>query len=172
MQLYESRLIPTKLLVNNTGQIEGVPKNPRIIKTKAYEKLRDSIESDYSHLYTNELKVYPFGDKFVVISGNMRLKACKELKLKEIPCKIIPEMWTAEQICKEAIISNVSSGEWNNEDLANEWDDLPLNSWGLDAPEWPTEEQGQQDNTKIQKIECPTCGNMVDPSNINTETPF
>jgi len=147
MEILESILIPISKLVPNSGQIEGVPKNPRTIKVAAFEKLKASIESDESHLYTNELKVYEHEGKFVVLSGNMRLKACKALKIKQVPCKVIPKDWTIEQICKEVIISNVSSGEWNSEDLANEWDFAPLVDWGVEiVPKWS---QGHDINNEL-----------------------
>jgi len=166
MEILESILIPTSKLEANKGQIEGVPKNPRTIKGAAFEKLKNSIESDQSHLYTNELKVYELDGKFVVLSGNMRLKACKALKIKQIPCKVIPQDWTIEQICKEVIISNVSSGEWNSEDLANEWDFAPLVDWGVELVPWDieieeSESEKEQDNTKSACSTCPTCGQTV-----------
>ncbi len=163
MEILESILIPISKLEANKGQIEGVPKNPRTIKGAAFEKLKASIESDESHLYTNELKVYELDGKFVVLSGNMRLKACKALKIKQIPCKVIPQDWTVEQICKEVIISNVSSGEWNSEDLANEWDFAPLDDWGVEiVPSFePVEEEKEEDNTKTACSTCPTCGQTV-----------
>jgi len=138
--IYESMMIKTSKLVCNNGQIEGVSKNPRIIKDVAYLTLKESIQNDNSHLFTNELKVFELNGKFVVISGNMRLRVCKELNIKEVPCKIIPSNWTVAQIQKEAIVSNVAAGEWDTEALANEWFDLPLAEWGLTAAaEWDTE---------------------------------
>jgi len=138
--IYESMMIKTSKLVCNNGQIEGVSKNPRIIKDIAYLTLKESIQNDNSHLFTNELKVFELNGKFVVISGNMRLRVCKELNIKEVPCKIIPSNWTVAQIQKEAIVSNVAAGEWDTEALANEWFDLPLAEWGLTAAaEWDTE---------------------------------
>jgi len=138
--IYESMMIKTSKLVCNNGQIEGVSKNPRIIKDIAYLTLKESIQNDNSHLFTNELKVFELNGKFVVISGNMRLRVCKELNIKEVPCKIIPSNWTVAQIQKEAIVSNVAAGEWDTEALANEWFDLPLAEWGLTAAaEWGAE---------------------------------
>jgi len=98
--IYESMMIKTSKLVCNNGQIEGVSKNPRIIKDIAYLTLKESIQNDNSHLFTNELKVFELNGKFVVISGNMRLRVCKELNIKEVPCKIIPSNWTVAQIQK------------------------------------------------------------------------
>jgi hypothetical protein len=33
-------------LLNNNGQIEGLPKNPRLIKDERFEKLKKSIQDD------------------------------------------------------------------------------------------------------------------------------
>ena len=167
MELLESVLIKSSDLLLNSGQIEGVPKNPRFIRDANFEKLKNSIKEDQSHLYSNELKVYKVGKKWVVLSGNMRFRACKELGISNVPCKVIPQDWTTEQICKEVIISNVSSGEWDSDTLANEWDIYPLDDWGVDLPDFGNEESDEEDNSKCEKSKCPTCGQSVDG-----ETPF
>jgi hypothetical protein len=69
----------------------------------------------------------------VVLGGNMRLKACKEAGLKEIP--IIKASELTEQQQKEFIVKdNVGYGEWDWDDLANNWDAEELNDWGLNVP--------------------------------------
>jgi hypothetical protein len=169
-QVFESRLIKTSLLVQNDGRIPGVPANPRYIRKDKFESLKRNIEQDPKFLYTNELKVFEYEGKFVVISGNMRLRACKQIGIKEIPCKIIPQDWTAEDINKEAIYSNVESGEWDTEMLANEWGEMPWKDWGVDVPGMQKddeqsedeEEIKQQDNTKTECQTCPTCGKVID----------
>ena len=72
-------------------------------------------------------------DKYVVLGGNMRLKACKELGLKEIPI-IVADEWTEEQKNEFLIKDNVGFGEWDWDSLANEWDVEKLDDWGLDLP--------------------------------------
>ena len=76
--------------------------------------------------------------KYVVLGGNMRLKACNELKLKEIPI-IIADEWTEEQKNEFLIKDNVGFGEWDWDDLANEWDAEKLEEWGLDLPKFDTD---------------------------------
>jgi len=163
MEILESRLIPIKHLHVNTGQIEGVPKNPRFIKNDRYFKLKASIEADISHLYSNELKVYELKpDYFVVLSGNMRKVACKELGIVEIPCKILPKTWTVEQLCKEVIVSNVSAGEWDMDALANEWSEFDLPEWGVENTDFSVKEDEQGKSAEKEKQErhckCPKCG--------------
>lgn len=119
-----------KLLLNE-GQIEGLPKNPRFIRDTQFEKLKKSIEDFPEMLKLRELIVYPFEDKYVVIAGNMRLRAGQELGLKEFPCKVLPSETTVERLKEITIKDNNSFGEWDFDDLANEWDKEELNEWGI-----------------------------------------
>jgi site-specific DNA-methyltransferase (adenine-specific) len=76
--------------------------------------------------------------KFVVLGGNMRLKAAHEVGLKELPI-VLADDWTQEQRDEFLIKDNVGFGEWNWDDLANEWDADKLDEWGLDVPNFDTE---------------------------------
>lgn len=67
--------IEISLLEPNKGQIKGLPRNPRTIKDKRFKALKKSIEDAPEMLALRELLVYPHNGKFVVIGGNMRLKA-------------------------------------------------------------------------------------------------
>jgi len=63
----------------------------------------------------------------------MRLKACIEAGLKEVPIIVASELTDEQQ--KEFIIKdNVGFGEWDWEQLANEWEIEQLSDWGLDLP--------------------------------------
>jgi hypothetical protein len=68
-------------LHTNTGQIPGVPANPRFIKDEPYEKLKKSIQDDPEMLDLRELIVYPYPGKkghYVIIGGNMRYRICND----------------------------------------------------------------------------------------------
>jgi len=67
-----------------------------------------------------------------VLGGNMRLKACKEAGLKEVPVIQASEL-TAEQQREFIVKDNVGFGEWDWDILANEWDSTDLDNWGLDS---------------------------------------
>ena len=74
----------------------------------------------------------------VVLGGNMRLKACREAGLKQVPIIVAGELTEAQQ--REFIIKdNVSGGEWDWSALTNEWDTDQLNDWGLDVPQFATD---------------------------------
>jgi hypothetical protein len=121
-------------LESNIGQIEGIPKNPRFIKDEKFKKLKRSITENPEMLGAREILVYQTSNqKYVVIGGNMRFMALKELGYKEAPCKIIPANFTPEQVRAIIIKDNVSYGDLDWEILANEWDATELNDWGVDV---------------------------------------
>jgi len=106
------------------------PDNPRTIKDTNFQKLVNSIKEFPEML---EIRPIVVNSDLVVLGGNMRLRACKEAGLKEVPY-IIAEFEEIKE--REFIIKdNVSGGEWDWEILANEWDAEQLNEWGLEVPE-------------------------------------
>jgi len=112
------------------------PKNPRIIKDGKFQKLVKSIQEFPDMLNKRPLIVFTDVDnKYVVLGGNMRLKALNELKFKEIPV-IIADEWTEEQKAEFLIKDNVGFGEWDWDNLANEWNTDELTDWGLDIPNY------------------------------------
>lgn len=110
--------------------VKANPNNPRIIKDDKFAKLVKSINEFPQMLNLRPIVV---NDDMVVLGGNMRLKACKEAGLKEIP--IIKASELTEQQQKEFIVKdNLGYGEWDWNDLANNWDAEQLQDWGLDIP--------------------------------------
>ena len=104
--------------------------NPRIIKDDKFKKLVKSIKD-----FPEMLKLRPIvvNDEMIVLGGNMRLKACKEAGLTEIP--IIKASDLTEEQQREFIIKdNVGFGEWDWDIISNEWDTEKIQEWGLDLP--------------------------------------
>lgn len=134
IKLIQTQFIPLSKLEVNKGQVEGIPSNPRRLDDDAFAKLKKSIEERPGMLALRELCVYPHGNKFVVLGGNMRLRAMRELKYKEAPCKVIPEDTPLDELKAFVVVDNSSFGAWDYDALANEWDDLPLQDWGV--PVW------------------------------------
>jgi site-specific DNA-methyltransferase (adenine-specific) len=125
--------------------VKANPNNPRIIKDDKFAKLVKSINEFPQMLNLRPIVV---NDDMVVLGGNMRLKACKEAGLKEIP--IIKASELTEQQQKEFIVKdNVGYGEWDWDDLANNWDSSELEEWGLDIPGFKTEDEAQEDDYEI-----------------------
>lgn len=144
----KTQLVKIKDLKNNTGQIDGLPKNPRILKDDKFIKLKKSLEDDPEMLELREVIAYDNNGELIVICGNMRLKALKELGIKEVPTKILPTETSVEKLKAYTIKDNVSFGDHDWEVLANEWDNEELESWGLDVPNWASgmEENNMQDD--------------------------
>ena len=129
----ETQQIELAKLETNKGQVEGIKKNPRNIRQEDFEKLKKSISERPDMLSLRELIVYPNGDKFVVICGNMRLRALRELKYKTAPCKVIPPEISKDDINAILILDNSQFGEWDYDLLANEWDAQDLDDWCVDV---------------------------------------
>jgi hypothetical protein len=103
-----------------------------LIKDEKFAKLVQSIKDLPQMLSIRPIVV---NSDMVVLGGNMRLKACKEAGLKEIPI-IIADNLTEEQQREFLIKDNVSGGEWDWAMLQNEWDTEQLDEWGVDLPQW------------------------------------
>ena len=113
------------------NEIKSNPNNPRIIKDDKFKKLVESIKG-----FPEMANVRPIivNTDMIVLGGNMRLKAMKEAGWKEAPIQIVN--WN-EQKQKEFIVKdNVGFGEWDWDDLANNWDAEELTEWGLNIPNW------------------------------------
>jgi ParB-like chromosome segregation protein Spo0J len=112
------------------GKVKSNPNNPRIIKDDKFTKLVASIKELPKML---DIRPIVVNSDMIVLGGNMRLKACKEAGLKEIPV-IVADDLTEEEQRQFIIKDNVSGGEWDWEMLANEWDSEQLEAWGMDLP--------------------------------------
>jgi len=114
-------------------KVKSNPNNPRLIKDDKFHKLVNSIKEFPKML---EIRPIVVNDDMIVLGGNMRLKACKEAGLKEVPVIKASDLTEEEQ--RQFIIKdNVSGGEWDWDMLANEWDVEQLDEWGLDIPVFP-----------------------------------
>ena len=119
----------------NKGQIEGLPQNPRFIKDNRFKQLVKSIEDAPEMLDYRTLLVVPHEKKYVIIAGNMRFRACKELGYKELPCYVLPEETPAEKLREYAIKDNIGFGADDWDILMNEWDTQELKDWGMELPD-------------------------------------
>jgi hypothetical protein len=106
------------------------PNNPRFIKDEKFKKLVKSIQDFPEMLQKRPIVV---DEDYIVLGGNMRLKACKEAGLQTVYIDIA-KGWTDAQKKEFIIKDNSSFGEWDWDTLANEWDVDNLRDWGLDVP--------------------------------------
>jgi len=122
-------------------QVRPNPDNPRFIKGNKFEKLVKSIKEFPQML---DLRPIVVNQDMIVLGGNMRLKACEEAGLKEVPI-IFADNLTPEQEKEFIIKDNSSFGEWDWDLLANEWNTDELADWGLDIPNFDTDIEDEKD---------------------------
>jgi len=128
------------------SDIRPNPNNPRVIKDDKFKKLVKSI-TDFPQML--ELRPIVVNDDMIVLGGNMRLKALEHLGIEEtyiIKAKDLTDKQEQEFIIKD----NVGYGEWDWDQLANEWDVEDLDEWGLDLPlDFVKELEAEEDDFAI-----------------------
>jgi hypothetical protein len=74
----------------------------------------------------------------VVLGGNMRLRALQELGFTDVD-----ETWvkrssdlTEDEKKRFIIADNVAFGEWDWDTLANDWEVVDLEAWGMEIPQF------------------------------------
>jgi len=140
--------------------IKSNPNNPRIIKDEKFEKLKKSIK-EFPKMMA--LRPMVINQDNIVLGGNMRLKALKELGYTELPNEWVKraEDLTDEEARRFIIADNVGFGEHDWDILANQWDSIKLRDWGLEGfPfEIETKEQEIKDDKQIEI--CDKCGRQI-----------
>jgi len=130
--------------------IKSNPNNPRVIRDEKFKKLVKSIEEFPKMMALRPMVV---NEEMVVLGGNMRLKALKELGYKEVPDEWVKSAkdLTEDEIRRFIIADNVGFGEHDWEMLANEWDVEELSDWGLDIPgfEIAEELEAEEDDFEV-----------------------
>lgn len=108
------------------------PDNPRLIKDDKFYKLVESIKTFGEKMMP--LRPIVIDENQIILGGNMRFKALKELGYKEIPTDWIKQANDlSDDQKKEFIIKdNVGFGDWDFEALGNDWDGEMLEQWGLE----------------------------------------
>ena len=112
------------------------PKNPRIISEDQLEKLKNSIKRDPEFM-----KLRPIvHDGGMILGGNMRYRACLALGKKEVPNSWVKDAsdLTDEQKRRFIVVDNAPdgmTGDWDWEELSDEFDMEELADWGFSADE-------------------------------------
>ena len=122
------------------SDIKPNPQNPRTIKDDNFKKLVQSIK-DFPEML--DARPLVLNKDNVILGGNMRFKASKEAGLKEVPVKTVD--WSEEKQREFIIKDNISGGDWDWDQLANEWDVEQLDEWGLDVPDFAGDVEVEED---------------------------
>jgi len=128
--------------------IKPNPNNPRVLRDDKFQKLKQSI-AEFPKMLS--LRPMVIDENNVVLGGNMRLRALQELGFNDID-----EAWvkrssdlTEEEKKRFIIADNVAFGEWDWDTLANDWEVVDLEAWGLDIPQF--DERGEIDYSDKNK---------------------
>ncbi len=128
-------MIKAKIEKVSISSITENAANPRTINKHKFQKLVNSVKEFPEMLSLRPIIV---NKDNVILGGNMRYKACKELGLKEV--YIIQAAELNDKQAQEFIVKdNVGFGEWDWDALANAFDNVELKEWGLDV--WQPEEE-------------------------------
>jgi hypothetical protein len=120
------------------SDIKVNPNNPRLIKDDRFKKLVQSIME-----FPKMMKLRPIiiDGNMNILGGNMRYAALKELEYKEIPDDWIKKTsdLTEKEMQRFIIADNIQHGDWEW-GLLTEWDSIELDEWGLDLPNFITDQ--------------------------------
>ena len=118
--------------------IKPNPNNPRVLRDDKFQKLKQSI-TEFPKMLS--LRPMVIDENNVVLGGNMRLRALQELGFTDVE-----EAWvkrssdlTEEEKKRFIIADNVAFGEWDWDSLANDWEVVDLEAWGLEIPQFDNE---------------------------------
>ena len=129
--------LPIASVVQNVGQIDGLPCNPRQWTQTDIDRIAKSLRETPELFEARPLIVYLHGGQYVILGGNLRFEGAKKNRMQDVPVHVLPEGMDTEKLKEIVIKDNGSFGEWDMDMLANEWDDLPLADWGIGV-HWDT----------------------------------
>lgn len=141
----------------NLSEIHINPSNPRIIKDERFKKLVKSIDEFPKMMALRPIIIDADG---MILGGNMRFKALKELKYKDIPDEWVKRAseLTDEEKQRFIVADNIGFGEYDW-DILKSWDREKLSDWGLEVPYFPEIENKEKEIDELDtKFECPNCG--------------
>lgn len=144
-------------------------RNPRRITEAQYEQLLKSLKENGYH---QRILATP---DFRIIGGHQRIRAMKQLGMKEIKV-LIPDREISDEKFKELLIKdNLPFGEFDFDMLSADFEADQLLAWGMPKDWLPDftpvseDEQGKLDEKKpADSATCPECGYEFDPAQAKT----
>jgi hypothetical protein len=121
----------------NTGQIPGLPPNPREWTDLELKRLAKSMKGTPELVEARGCIVVPYEGRYVVLGGNLRLAAAKFLKWTDIMCAVLPEGTKVRKLKEIVLKDNSSFGSWDLSLLRKDWAEFDFGDWGIDVT-WDT----------------------------------
>ena len=135
--MIEFRRISIGLLDFNTGQIPGLPANPREWTDLEIKRLAKSMKGTPELTEARGCIVVPYEGRYVVLGGNLRLAAAKLLKWRDIMCAVLSEDTKVAKLKEIVLKDNSSFGSWDLSMLRADWSDVDFGDWGISV-NWDT----------------------------------
>ena len=129
--------IRLSLLDFNTGQIPGLPPNPREWTDLELKRLAKSMKNTPELVEARGCIVVPYEGRYVVLGGNLRLAAAKYLRWPDIMCAILPEGTKVSKLKEIVLKDNSSFGSWDLSMLRKDWAEFDFGDWGINVT-WDT----------------------------------
>ena len=129
------------------SELHKYPGNPRTIKDESLENLAESLKENREYFNSRPLILSNRTGKLVILAGNQKFEAAKLAGLKQIPTYLI-EGLTEKQEQEIVIRDNAHAGEWDFDELRENWAHLPLGEWMENEWDGVDDNDGEaQDNT-------------------------
>lgn len=133
----EFRKIKLGRLELNKGQVHGLPANPRKWAKGDVASLAKSMEDTPELAEARGAIVYPVGSVFVVLGGNMRVEAARQLGWQDLMCAVLPETTPVETLKAIVLKDNSSFGAWDVNLLKADWGEFEFMDIGIKLPDLP-----------------------------------
>ena len=131
--MIDFRRVGLDLLDFNTGQIQGLPPNPREWTDLEIKRLAKSMKGTPELAEARGCIVVPYKGRYVVLGGNLRLAAAKFLKWRDIMCAVLPEGLKIAKLKEIVLKDNSSFGSWDLSMLRADWAEFDLPEWGINV---------------------------------------
>ena len=135
--MIDFKRISLDLLDFNTGQIPGLPPNPREWTDLELKRLAKSMKNTPELVEARGCIVVPYEGRYVVLGGNLRLAAAKFLKWPDIMCAVLPEDTKVAKLKEIVLKDNSSFGSWDLSLLRKDWSEFDFGDWGINVT-WDT----------------------------------
>lgn len=120
----------TQIVYRPISELTKLENNPRTIKKKDFETLKKSIQDNQDYFEARPLILSDRTGELVIIAGNMRYEAAKEIGMDEVPTVLLSGL-DQEREREIVIRDNVNNGDWDFDELFNSWDTNKLQDWGI-----------------------------------------
>lgn len=137
-------------LEKNVGQIDGLPVNPRQWSRTEIDRIAKSLKETPELFEARPIIAVYHNGKYVILGGNLRYEGARANKAQDVPCVVVPEDMPIAKMKEIVIKDNGTFGQWDFDELANNWDDLPLVDWGV--PAWNAEEEIDLESLQLDSV--------------------